>query len=47
VVGVFLIPCSYLFIMRLFRIKFKLATLGEDPDEAGARAYLAAHKDDE
>ncbi|MDO5451343.1 MAG: efflux RND transporter permease subunit [Akkermansia sp.] len=46
VVGVFLIPCSYVFIMRLFRIKFKLNDLAEDPDEVGARKYLAAHKDD-
>lgn len=45
-VGVFLIPCSYVFIMRLFRIKFKLNELKEDPDEAGARKYLAAHTDD-
>ncbi|MBQ8900545.1 MAG: efflux RND transporter permease subunit, partial [Akkermansia sp.] len=47
VVGVFLIPCSYVFIMRLFRIKFNLVTLAEDPDEVGAREYLAAHKDGE
>lgn len=47
VVGVFLIPCSYVFIMRLFRIKFNLVTLAEDPDEVGAREYLAAHKNDE
>ncbi len=47
VVGVFLIPCSYVFIMRLFRICFKLNELKEDPDEVGAREYLAAHKDDE
>ena len=47
VVGVFLIPSSYVFIMRLFRIRFKLATLEEDPDEVGARQYLAAHKNDE
>ena len=46
-VGVFLIPCSYVFIMRLFRIKFALHELGEDPDEAEAREYLAAHKNDE
>ncbi len=46
VIGVFLIPCSYVFIMRLFRIKFKLNELKEDPDEVGAREYLAAHKDD-
>ncbi len=47
VVGVFLIPCSYVFIMRLFRIRFKLNELGEDPDEVGAREYLAAHKNDD
>ncbi len=47
VVGVFLIPCSYVFIMRLFRIRFKLNELKEDPDEVGAREYLAAHKNDE
>ncbi|MEE1265217.1 MAG: efflux RND transporter permease subunit, partial [Akkermansia sp.] len=47
VVGVFLIPASYVFIMRLFRIRFKLSTLEEDPDEVGARQYLAAHKNDE
>ncbi len=47
VVGVFLIPCSYVFIMRLFRIRFKLNELKEDPDEVGAREYLAAHKNDD
>ena len=46
-VGVFLIPCSYVFIMKLFRIKFKLNDLSEDPDEVGAREYLAAHKNDD
>lgn len=46
-VGVFLIPCSYVFIMRLFRIRFKLNDLAEDPDEVGARKYLAAHKNDD
>ncbi len=46
-VGVFLIPCSYVFIMRLFRIRFKLNELKEDPDEVGAREYLAAHKNDD
>lgn len=45
-VGVFLIPCSYVFIMKLFRIKFNLHELKEDPDEAGARRYLAAHGND-
>lgn len=46
IVGVFLIPCSYVLIMRLFRIKFSLNELKEDPDEAAAREYLAAHKND-
>ena len=46
-VGVFLIPCSYVLIMKLFRIKFKLNDLSEDPDEVGAREYLAAHKNDD
>ncbi|WP_455563860.1 hypothetical protein [Akkermansia massiliensis] len=32
-VCVFLIPCSYVFIMKLFRIKFSLNELKEDPDE--------------
>ncbi|MGN0837027.1 MAG: efflux RND transporter permease subunit [Akkermansia sp.] len=45
-VGVFLIPCSYVFIMRLFRIRFKLNDLKEDPDEVGARQYLAAHENE-
>ena len=45
-VGVFLIPCSYVFIMKLFRIKFFLNELKEDPDEKGAREYLAAHTKD-
>ena len=46
-VGVFLIPCSYVFVMRLFRLKFKLHELREDPDEVEAREYLAAHGNDE
>ncbi len=46
VVGVFLIPCSYVFIMRLFRITFKKKTLAEDPDEVGAREYLVEHGND-
>ncbi|MCD8062079.1 MAG: hypothetical protein LUE13_07060 [Akkermansiaceae bacterium] len=45
-VGVFLIPCSYVFVMKLFRINFSLDELKEGPDEAGAREYLAAHKND-
>jgi len=46
VVGVFLIPCSYVFIMRLFRITFKKKTLDADPDEEGARRYLVEHGND-
>ena len=46
-VGVFLIPCSYVFIMRLFRIRFAKKTLAEDPDEEGARRYLVEHADDD
>ena len=46
VVGVFLIPCSYVFVMRLFRLKFQVKELGEDPDEVEAREYLAAHTDE-
>ncbi|MDO5465099.1 MAG: efflux RND transporter permease subunit [Akkermansia sp.] len=45
-VGVFLIPCSYVFIMRLFRIKFERKTLAADPDEEGARRYLIEHEND-
>ena len=45
-VGVFLIPCSYVFIMRLFRIKFERKTLAADPDEEGARRYLVEHEND-
>lgn len=32
--------------MKLFRIKFSLNELKEDPDEKGAREYLAAHTKD-
>lgn len=46
-VGVFLIPCSYVFIMRLFRIKFKLNENKEDPDEVAAREYLSAHQNND
>jgi HAE1 family hydrophobic/amphiphilic exporter-1 len=45
-VGVFLIPCSYVAIMRLFRITFDKKTLDEDPDEVGARKYLVEHAND-
>lgn len=39
-VGVFLIPCSFYFIMRLFRVKIAAKHDGEDPDETLAMKYL-------
>ena len=45
-VGVFLIPCSYVAVMRLFRIKFAEKSLEEDPDEVAARKYLVEHEND-
>ena len=39
-VGVFFIPCSFVFIMKLFRTKIEKAHHGEDPDEAYAYAKL-------
>ncbi len=41
-VGVFLIPCSYVLVMRLFNITFKPRTTGVDPDEAVALDYLSS-----
>ncbi len=40
-VGVFFIPCSFVFIMRLFRSKVEKAHHGADPDEEYAYAKLA------
>ena len=34
-----------MFIMRLFRITYKLNENKADPDEEAARDYLAAHTD--
>lgn len=42
VVGVFLIPCSFYFIMKLFRVKITKKHQGEDPDEVIAMKHLAA-----
>ena len=39
--GVFFIPCSFVFIMRLFRSKIEKAHHGADPDEEFAYAKLA------
>ena len=40
-VGVFFIPCSFVFIMKLFRSKVEKAHHGADPDEEFAYAKLA------
>lgn len=39
-IGVFFIPCSFVFIMKLFRSKVEKAEHGEDPDEVIAYAKL-------
>ncbi len=41
IVGVFFIPCSFVFIMKLFRSKVEKAHHGADPDEELAYAKLA------
>jgi hypothetical protein len=38
---VFFIPCSFVFIMKLFRSKVEKAHHGADPDEEFAYAKLA------
>ncbi len=45
--GIFFIPCSFVFVMRLFRSKIHKPIHGEDPDEAYAYARLAAEEADE
>jgi HAE1 family hydrophobic/amphiphilic exporter-1 len=40
VLGVFLIPCSFYFIMRLFRVKISAKHEGDDPDEVIAMKHL-------
>jgi HAE1 family hydrophobic/amphiphilic exporter-1 len=42
--GVFFIPCSFVFIMKLFRSKITAGHHGEDPDEASAYAMLEAQE---
>ena len=42
--GVFFIPCSFVFIMKLFRTKVIKAQHGDDPDEVYAYAQLAAEE---
>lgn len=43
-IGVFFIPCSFVFVMKLFRSKISKANHGEDPDEATAYAALEAQE---
>lgn len=43
-IGVFLIPCSFYAIMKLFRVKIEKKHEGEDPDEVIAMKHLAAEK---
>ncbi|MBQ2380109.1 MAG: efflux RND transporter permease subunit [Akkermansia sp.] len=45
-VGVFFVPCSFVFIMRLFRSKIEKAHHGADPDEEYAYAKLAESEED-
>ena len=42
IVGVFFIPCSFVFVMKLFRSKITKAHHGADPDEESAYAKLKA-----
>lgn len=42
IVGCFLIPCSFVFVVRLFRVKIKKHHVGPDPDEEYAYKVLAA-----
>lgn len=42
IIGVFFIPCSFVFVMKLFRSKIEKAQYGEDPDEVAAYAKLEA-----
>ena len=44
-VGVFFIPCSFVFIMKLFRSKVEKAHHGADPDEEFAYAKLAEQEE--
>lgn len=43
-VGVFFIPCAFVFVMRLFRAKINKPRHGADPDETEAYARLAAEE---
>ena len=43
-IGVFFIPCSFVFVMKLFRSKIEKAQHGADPDEESAYAKLEAQE---
>lgn len=45
-VGIFFIPCSFVFIMRLFRSTIRKPHHGVDPDEAHAYAQLEAEEEE-
>lgn len=45
-VGVFFIPCSFVFVMRLFRSKVNKPVRGADPDESYAYARLEADENE-
>lgn len=45
-VGVFFIPCSFVFIMRLFRSTIRKSHHGADPDEVHAYAQLEAEEEE-
>jgi HAE1 family hydrophobic/amphiphilic exporter-1 len=45
-VGVFFIPCSFVFIMKLFRSRIEKGHHGPDPDEEKAYALLEAAEDE-
>jgi len=46
-VGVFFIPCSFVFVMKLFRSRIEKAHHGDDPDEVYAYARLEEAENNE
>ena len=46
-VGVFFIPCSFVFVMKLFRSRIEKAHHGADPDEVYAYARLEEAENNE
>lgn len=45
-IGIFFIPCAFVFIMKLFRSKIKKAHHGDDPDEVYAYKRLEAEEEE-